>query len=488
LKLERAIEYMEATPSRDFDITLFGSEISGFQTDSRKAGPADLFFAFSQPEFKQNGFNGDFLDATAFVESAFQNGAAACVVRRDRATEHGLEKFSGRLIYAEDVIRAFQKLANRVAADWAGPVVAITGSAGKTTAKELTAHLLESVGKRVLKNEKNLNNGIGHPSTVLKLAADASYDIAVLEMGMSSPLNEIARLCRITPPDVAVELNVLPVHIEHLGSIENVAKAKAELLEGLKPGGTAILNADDPRVVQMKDLCAGPVLTFGVEQAADISAEEITMKRFGETHFVLKTPDGDANVVFQLSGHHNILNALAASAVGYSFGMTAAEISESLESVKPPHQRGEILRFAEGFTVINDSYNSNPDALLRMVRLLQEGAGENERKIIVAGEMLELGAEEKEIHRRTGGEIAAIGADVLIGVRGNAAELVQGAAEGGIKTTRFFEDAGKAGEYLADVVGTGDLILVKGSRGVRTERTIEALKKRFEAVQTTGAV
>lgn len=470
---------MGATPATGFDPSLFESSVTRFETDSRNVEEGEVFFAFSQPEFEDNGFNGDFMDATAFVEGAIRKGAAACVVRRERIEEHRLKGHSGRLIYSDDVIKAFQNLAHRVAQDWGGPIVAITGSAGKTTAKELTAHLLESHGKRVLKTEKNLNNGLGHPITVLKLAADPSFDVAVLEMGMSTPKNEIARLCRITPPDIAVELNVLPVHVEHLGSIENVAKAKAELVEGLKKGGTAILNNDDPRVAAMKELCHGPVLTYGIEKDADISAEDINMKRFGETHFVLKTPNGDADVVFQLSGKHNILNALAASAVGYDFGMTAAEISKSLESVSPPKQRGEILHFAAGFTVINDSYNSNPDALLKMVKTLNEGAGESNRRIIVAGEMLELGKDEKKIHFETGRTLAKLGADILIGVRGNAAELVAGAADG-VATTKFFGSSEEAGEFLSGIAADGDVMLIKGSRGVRTEKVIEVLTKRFD--------
>ena len=199
------------------------------------------------------------------------------------------------------------------------------------------------------------------------------------------------------------------------------------------------------------------------------------MKQFGETHFVLRTPDGDADVVFQLSGRHNILNALAASAVGYNFGMTAEEIALALKRVSPPRQRGEILRFDEGFTVINDSYNSNPDALLKMVKTLTEGSRPENRTIVVAGEMLELGADEKAIHRETGKEIVEMGIDVLIGVRGLARELIEGANEAGSVDTRFFETPEQAGTCLSEIVREGDLILVKGSRGVKTEKAIEIL-------------
>ncbi len=457
-------------------------EIESIAIDSRDVQAGDVFFALSQPDYAHNGFNGEFEDATKYVASAFEKGALACVVRMDRYLEREaeLELFADRLVFVDDTIKALQLLAHGVYTSWNKPVVAITGSAGKTTAKELTAHILQSSGKKVLRNIKNYNNGLGHPLTVLNLAKDDSYDVAVLEMGMSTPMNEIQRLCRITPPDVAVELNVLPVHVEHLGSIENVAAAKAELIGGMKDGGTAILNADDPRVLAMKDLSKGRTITFGIESNADVRAENIAFERFGETAFDLVVPGSRANVLFPLNGKHNISNALASAAVGHSFGMTASEIAASLNTVAPPPQRGEVLRFADGFTVINDSYNSNPTALLSMVKTLVEGGAEAKRRIVVAGEMLELGEGEAEIHRNVGSEIAKSGVDMLIGVRGLAREMVEGAKEGGLTLAEFADDSDAAGEMLLAEIRKGDLVLVKGSRGVRTEKVIEKLLQKFE--------
>ncbi len=462
------------------DPALLESEVGSFAIDSREVQPGGLFFALSQPEYKDNCFNGDFDDATLHVPSAFAGGAVACVVRHDRFEEHKsqLEEFSDRLLFADDVIVAFQKLAHGVYLEWNKPVVAITGSAGKTTAKELTAHVLAASGRKVLRNIKNYNNGLGHPLTVINLANDQSYDVAVLEMGMSTPMNEIARLCRITPPDVAVELNVLPVHVEHLGSIENVAKAKAELVEGMKTGGTAVLNADDERVAAMEPLGRGRTVTYGIEHKADVMAKDIRFDRFGETKFALAFDDVTAEVAFPLNGRHNILNALAAAAVGRTFGMSVDQVAKALKTVAPPPQRGEIIHFAEGFTVINDSYNSNPAALLSMVNTLVEGSRPGERKIVVAGEMLELGDNAAAIHSETGSKIAATGIDLLIGVRGLAEELVSGAA--GIDA-RFAADSDAAGEMLAGIVKKGDVILVKGSRGVRTEKVIDKLLEKFHA-------
>ncbi len=468
---------------------LHDREIESFAIDSREVRAGDVFFALSQPDYANNGFNGDFEDATKYVASAFAKGAVACVVRTDRYEERKseLEPFANQLIFVDDTIKALQLLAQGIYAEWNKPVVAITGSAGKTTAKELTAHVLQSTGQKVLRNIKNYNNGLGHPLTVLNLAKDDSYDLAVLEMGMSTPMNEIARLCRITPPDVAVELNVLPVHVEHLGSIENVAAAKAELIEGMKEGGTAILNADDPRVLSMKGLSKGRTITFGIDSAADVRAENITFERFGETAFDLRLPNGNARVLFPLNGKHNILNALAAAAVGYSFGMTAEEIAASLHTVAPPPQRGEVLHFADGFTVINDSYNSNPTALLSMVKTLVEGGASANRRIVVAGEMLELGSSEAEIHRDTGTQIAKSGVNMLIGVRGLAGELVAGAQAAGLEKAQFAHDSDFAGEMLAAEISKGDLVLVKGSRGVRTEKVIEKLLEKFEVEEKDSA-
>lgn len=464
------------------DPALFNNKVGSFAIDSREVQQGGIFFALSQPEYRNNGFNGDFDDSTVYVPSAFENGAAACVIRRDRFDEHKalLERSLDRLIFVDDVIFALQRLAHGAYSEWGGPVVAITGSAGKTTAKELTAHVLESSGRKVLRNIKNYNNGLGHPLTVLNLAADKTYDVAVLEMGMSTPMNEIQRLCRITPPDFAVELNVLPVHLEHLGSIENVAAAKAELIEGMKDDGLAILNADDPRVLDMKRLSRGSTLTFGIENEADVRARNIRTGKLGETVFTLSFGGSEAEVRFPLNGTHNILNALAAATVGLGFGMEISSIAKSLGTVTAPKQRGEILSLKNGVTVINDSYNSNPTALLSMVRTLVSSRGEAKRTIVVAGEMLELGDDAPSIHRQAGAEIAAAGVDMLIGVRGLALDLVHGALDVGFKGSSFAEDSDAAAELLLEIAETGDIILVKGSRGVRTEKVVEKLIEKFE--------
>src|SRR5262249_302883 len=263
-----------------------------FSIDSRTIGKDHLFFALSQPDYERAGFNGTFADGHAFIAQAFERGAMGAVARIDRvADDQQFEGLKDRLLLVDDTIFALQTLARKVYEQWARPVVAITGSAGKTTAKELTAHVLTNCGRRVLKSERNYNNNLGLPLSVLQMVSEGrspdQFDLAVLEMGMSSPTHEIRRLVQITPPDVGVELMVAPVHLEYLDTIETIAAMKAELIEGLKPGGTAVLNADDKLVTAMREKTNGPVLTFGIENAADVMADEIDTAQFGLIRFWL---------------------------------------------------------------------------------------------------------------------------------------------------------------------------------------------------------
>lgn len=463
---------------------LFGKEIADFSIDSRTIRPGELFFALSPDEYARAGFNGTFADAHRFITDALGQGALAAVARSDRLrSDERLMKVRDRLLLVEDAIAALQLLARRVYEAWDRPVVAITGSAGKTTAKELTSQVLGSTGWRVLKSERNYNNGLGLPLSVLRMvSAERSaeqFDIAVLEMGMSSPFHEIARLCQITPPDIGVVLMVAPVHLEYLGSIENIAAAKAELIEGLKPGGTAVLNADDDLVIKMREKHKGRTITFGVERQADVTAVEIDTGSLGRILFRLKTPLGEAKAELPMSGRHNLLNALAAAAVATCFEARPEEIATGLRTAVPPRMRGEVLDFAAEFTVVDDSYNSNPCSLAGMVRTIAEGGGSKQRRIVVAGEMLELGPRAAELHREAGRQIARAGIQVLWGVRGLAREMVAGARDEGIEASRFFENAEYAAAAIVDEVRAGDLILIKGSRGVQTERVMNAVRARF---------
>ena len=309
--------------------------------------------------------------------------------------------------------------------------------------------------------------------------APSDYDIAVLEMGMSSPTHEIRRLVQITPPDIGVELMVAPVHLEHLGTIENIAAAKAELIEGLKPDGTAVLNADDVLVMGMRSKHSGRTITFGIENTADVSASQIQAERLGEIRFQLRTPLGEVAAELPMSGRHNLMNALAAAAVATICGISPAEIAAALRTVTPPKMRGEVFEFAAGFTVVDDSYNSNPRSLLSMVRTLSEVGAAQRRRFVIAGEMLELGETEAELHRNAGREIAQAGINVLWGVRGLAKEILEGAKEAGLQQTRFFDSSEEAAAAVLKEVAAGDLLLIKGSRGVATDKVVKSLRDHF---------
>lgn len=489
MNISTAADLMGATTSR-MRPELFEKEITDFSIDSRTVSAGELFFALSQPDYERAGFNGTFADAHTFIVGALERGAVAAVARRERVAGFAdMQAVIDRLLIVDDAIAALQTLARQVYEQWARPVIGITGSAGKTTTKELTAHVLAHAGHRILKSERNYNNGLGLPLSVLQMVSQGrqpeNYDLAVLEMGMSSPTHEIRRLVQITPPDVGVELMVAPVHLEHLGTIENVAAMKAELIEGLKPGGIAVLNADDELVMQMKSKTHGPVVTFGISNPANVSARDIDTSRFGSIRFRLSTPLGEAAAELPMTGRHNLMNALAASAVATALKMKPELIAEALGSARPPKMRGEVLDFAAGFTVVDDSYNSNPRSLMSMVRTLAEARGTVKRRIVIAGEMMELGPEAPQMHREVGHETAQLGIDLLWGVRGLAQEIVAGANEGGLRETRFFEDAEAAAAAISAEVAPGDLILVKGSRSVETDKVVKTLKGKFPLAAQT---
>lgn len=468
----------------DLGAELFDKEIRDFSIDSRSVKRGELFFALSQEDYTRAGFNGVFADGHQYIRSALEMGALAAVARADRvAKDPALQSLKDRLLLVDDAIAALQTLAHLVYQQWGRPVVAITGSAGKTTAKELTAHLLSANGRRVLKSERNYNNGLGLPLSVLRLVSEgrspAQFDVAVLEMGMSSPTHEIQRLCKITPPDIAVELMIAPVHLEYLGSIENIVAAKTELIEGLKPNGVAILNADDEWVIKMRDKHQGRTVTFGIDNPADVTATEIDARRLGLIKFRLQTPMGETAATLRMSGRHNLMNALAAAAVATCFEVRPAQIAAALDTAKPPRMRGEVVHFAAGFTVVDDSYNSNPRSLVNMVRTITEPGVNARRRIVVAGEMLELGPDEVALHRQAGRDIAGAGIEVVWGVRGLGAAIVEGAREAGTAATRFFESSDEAARELVEEIREGDLVLVKGSRGVATDKIVGAIRERF---------
>jgi UDP-N-acetylmuramoyl-tripeptide--D-alanyl-D-alanine ligase len=342
-------------------------------------------------------------------------------------------------------------------------VIGVTGSAGKTTTKDAIAHLLSAelaVGRTV----GNLNNHVGVPLSILRLPDECR--VGVLEMGMNHA-GEIRALARIASPDVGVITNVGYAHVENFDSIEGVARAKRELIEGLTPRGTAVLNADDTRVARFRDVHGGPVLTYGFSDGAQVRAERAEYLP-GGMRFRVDGVDFESGV----TGRHAVMNFLAAIAAARVFGIPPERLRDAVRTFTVANMRGERLE-RDGMVVWNDCYNSNPEASRSMLDVLR--AAPAARRIAVLGEMLELGAASPELHRAIGRYAAEQGIDVLVGVRGQARALVEAAVAAGLPAAgaHFFEDPADAGAFVRQMARAGDALLFKGSRGVRMERALE---------------
>ncbi|HYA24768.1 MAG TPA: UDP-N-acetylmuramoyl-tripeptide--D-alanyl-D-alanine ligase [Terriglobales bacterium] len=450
LPLSRIAEFIAA--SGNFDQN---SVALGYSIDSRTIQPGQLFFAVK----------GERLDGHDFVAQALAKNSAAAVVRKDQLARFAEKK---RLMAVDDTLAALQTLGTAVRRLWAKPLIGITGSTGKTTTKEAIAHVL-SQRFRVLKSEGNFNNHFGLPLMLLKL--EAEHDIAVIEMGMSHA-GEIAALAAIAKPEIGVVTNVAPVHLEFFNSVADIARAKYELVQSLPAGGTVILNADDEYVSQFGRDFHGKVVFYGVNQPADVCAEKIEVRGVLGSRFEVVVGGCRERVALPLVGTHNIYNALAAVAVGLERGLTPSEAVGALASLTSADKRGQVVQVGN-ITVINDCYNSNPKALDSMVDAL--AAMPAARRIVVAGEMLELGPKAAELHRQSASHMAERKMDVLLGVRGLAAQMVEAAGGAGMRA-EFVETPEQAGEWLARETRDGDVVLLKASRGVRLEKAIEIWK------------
>jgi UDP-N-acetylmuramoyl-tripeptide--D-alanyl-D-alanine ligase len=443
------------------------SPAAGYSIDSRTLQPGQLFFAIKGPRF----------DGHEFVAQALELGAAGAVVSsafRDRASA----KAVSTLLAVPDPTRALQDLARAVRRKWGRRIVAITGSAGKTTTKELIASILARKFS-VLKTPGNLNNFYGLPLVLLGL--EPSHDVAVVELAMSAP-GEIALLARITEPQVGVVTNVAPVHLQFFDSIEAIADAKHELIENLVPPATAVLNFDDERVRGFSDGFGGTVITYGFEDGALFRAMDWRATPGMGSRFQVKGPRFSREFAIALPGRHNAQNALAAIAVAGHFEIPSETMAEAL-AVRPElHQRSEILTLPGGITILNDCYNSNPMAMERMLETLAAWP-QAKRRIVVAGEMLELGTHATGLHRKTGRKCAESGVDWLLAVQGAARFLMEGALEAGLPAGRaaLFATAEEAGQRLLGMLEAGDVVLVKGSRGVHLEKVIQLLISSAEA-------
>jgi len=477
--LEQVAQALGVAPPAGVDPVAW---LAGVSIDSRTLHAGELFLAIHGPRH----------DGHTFVAAALAAGAPAAVVARGRMAEYP-EDIRRRLLAVDDPLAALQKLARQVRRKWAAlgggrRLVAVTGSTGKTTTKEILASLL-GARLRVLKSEGNLNNEYGLPLTLLKL--EDGHEAAVVEVGMSHR-GELARLAEICEPEVGVVTNVAPVHLEFFSSVDEIALAKRELIEGLAgPAPVAVLNADDERVARFAKVNLGKVITFGLSAGAMFRAERVEDRGVHGSTFDLVHPRGCTPVELALVGRHNVANALAAVAAASVGDLTPTEIQRVLRGVSPAPMRGEVLVFDEKFTVINDCYNSNPVALASMIRDLA-AMPNSRRRVLVAGEMLELGRGSTQWHLEAGQQAASAKLDWVVGVQGHAAELVRGAVECGVpaERTKFFASSEEAAAFVAGFVAAGDVVLVKGSRGVKMERIIEALRAKYtlspESVTAAG--
>jgi UDP-N-acetylmuramoyl-tripeptide--D-alanyl-D-alanine ligase len=445
------------------------ARLAGVSIDSRSVGRGELFFAIHGPRH----------DGHAFVAGALAGGAGAAVVDVARIGEFAPE-LRGKLFGIRDTLVGLQQLAREIRRAWGGRVAAVAGSVGKTTTKEILAAI---VGSRfcVLKTEGNLNNEYGLPLTLARL--EAEHKAAVVELGMSHS-GELRALTQIAEPQVGVITRVAVEHLEFFASIDEIAAAERELIEALPNREcVSVLNADDDRVAKFAEVAPGRVVTFGVSPRADFRADEIEDRGAEGSAFTLISPGGSKRMELSLAGRHNVVNALGALAAANEFGVSANDAAQVLPRMKPASMRGEVLRFEDGLTVINDCYNSSPSAMSSMLDML-DATRASGRRILAAGEMLELGPESAELHREVGRDAARRKLDMIVGVQGEAEQMVTAAVRAGFSETqsRFFQNSSEAAEFLASLAGAGDLLLVKGSRGVRMERIVEAIRERHVPV------
>ncbi|MBI2819911.1 MAG: UDP-N-acetylmuramoyl-tripeptide--D-alanyl-D-alanine ligase [Acidobacteria bacterium] len=471
--------------------------VAGYSIDSRTIQPGELFFAVQ----------GKRLDGHAYVAAALEAGAAAAVVAAGRTASFGSE-WQSKLLPVSNPLAALQALAAGVRRRWGGPVVAITGSAGKTSTKQMIASLLRTQF-RVLENVGNLNNQFGLPLSLLRLEPET--EIGVFEMGMSGP-GEIRLLANLAKPHVGVVTNVGDAHLEFFPNVQAIARAKLELMESLGADDWAVLNADDPRVASFGVCCRGHVLYYGVGESADIRAEDLELGQAGGYSFRLPPPtrrsmtpgpawkgtravasltnsSSPARFHLPLIGRHNVSNVLAALGVAYLFGLEPPALAAAVSSLRAASQRGELVRLANGALVVDDCYNSSPAALEAMLRAVAEMPAR--RRYAVLGAMMELGSTSEQLHYRCGRRVAELGFAGLTTVGNEARPLAAGALTAGLPEAAIAEcaTAEEAGERLRELLREGDVVLLKASRAVHLEKLWDHLGPRAAAPQevTAGA-
>ena len=436
---------------KNSDAEIFFSEVL---TDSRKISDGSLFVAL-----KGENFNGE-----DFAAEALRKGAAAVLVSKDFD-----KNLDGIVLKVDDTLTAYRQIAGAWRNRFNIPIVAVTGSNGKTTTKDLTAAALNELGQ-VLKTSGNFNNEVGVPMTLLSL--NENHKAAVVEVGMRG-LGQIATLAKFIKPTIGILTNVSEAHIELLGSIENIARAKSELVEAIHSGGTIILNADNPHTAAMKNLAGEGVnvVMYGVEKPADLTAKKILVGRMS-TEFVLSYRGEDFLFGIPMIGRHNVSNSLAAIAAGLTLGLSLDEIKRGIAGLMTTKMRFEFIH-RDGLTIINDAYNASPASMKASIRTAAEVC--DGRLIAVLGDMLELGDIAERVHREIGAELFANKFDTLITLGTLGKFIAEGARDAGLKNVYTLNTHEEAAKKILEIVKDGDTILFKASHAMRLEKIIELI-------------
>lgn len=441
---------------------------TGISTDSRRIKDGELFVALKGPKF--NGHN--------FALEALEKKAGGVMIEEERVHDFKWDVYRKRpVILVKDTLRALGDLARDWRRKYGTAVIAVTGSNGKTTTKEMIAACLES-SIPTAKTEGNLNNLIGLPLNLLRLTGKEK--VAVIEMGMNVP-GEIKRLTEIAEPDIGIITNIEHVHLEGLGDIERVKNEKGELFRGMSKAGTILVNQDDTRVVELAEEFQGSKITFGIEKEADIMAKDIKFKGSHGMEFTLITKDIREDFFIPLLGKHFIPNALCAIGISRLFNIEIEKVKNVLENFRPFQMRMEVFRLGDGITLINDAYNANPKSMayaLETVSMLKKEG----RAIAVLGDMLELGEFTEEAHRNIGELIGRLSIDFLLAIGDQSPILIESAIRSGLspENAKIIESHHEAVLILKGMARPGDFILVKGSRKMAMEEIVKGLLNRGE--------
>ena len=458
-------EVLKATGGR----LLQGKEKTSFRgisIDSRTVAEGELFIALK----------GEHFDGHQFAIEALKKRAGGVIIEEDKVRDIRWNGYRPSAVIAvKDALHALGDIAREKRRKFGTPVVALTGSNGKTTTKEMISVSLETAFP-VLKTKGNLNNLVGLPLTLINLTEQER--IVVLEMGMSVP-GEIRRLTEIAEPDVGLITNIEGVHLEGMGSLERVREEKGELFRRMRQDGTILVNQDDPRVIDLASEFHGQKITFGIDHPAEVMAKEIRLQEVGGTSFTLMMEGVTMEITLPFLGGHFVSNALSAIAAASLFGIELEKVKEALEHLSPSPMRMEVLRPQEGVTLINDAYNANPRSMELALEILSQMKGKG-RGIAVLGDMLELGEYSVEAHQLIGKRIGELSIDFLLALGEEAPVLVESAMRHGLDSerARIVESHPEAISILKKMARDGDWILVKGSRRMGMEKIAEGLMER----------